>query len=141
MAGWRWFNTPLQALIRELPLRALVPLALAIFALFSVLGPVNDIINGANRPLPFLIRNGLLAGVFALGYAYGSLRGPHRIFLLTGCAADCVEPADRRERAHDRGPFAGPAAAGWRLDAGVDGHQLLVLSLVPQGHRDAATCV
>ena len=79
MAVWRFFNTPLQALIRELPLRALLPLALAIFALFSVLGPVNDVINGANRPLPFLIRNGILAGVFALGYAYGSLRGPHRI--------------------------------------------------------------
>jgi Stage II sporulation protein E (SpoIIE) len=83
MAGWRFFNTPLQALIRELPLRALLPLALAIVALFSVLGPVNDIINGANRPLPFLIRNGVLAAVFALGYAYGSLRGPHRIFFLT----------------------------------------------------------
>ena len=91
MAGWRFFNTPLQALMRELPLRALLPLALAIFALFSVLGPVNDVINGANRPLVFLIRNGLLAGVFALGYAYGSMRGPLPV-LATAALQIAVEP-------------------------------------------------
>jgi hypothetical protein len=39
----RYFNSSLQELVRELPFRALIPLALAVFAIFTVLGPVTDL--------------------------------------------------------------------------------------------------
>ena len=71
----RNFSTrSLQALVSGLPLRALVPLAAAIFLLFSLLGPVQDMLEGARQPAPVVIRNSLLSGVFALGYAFGLMR-------------------------------------------------------------------
>ena len=42
----RYFHNSLQELVRQLPFLALIPLALAIFAPFSVLGPVTDLLGG-----------------------------------------------------------------------------------------------
>jgi hypothetical protein len=72
--GWRPFNNSLQAVVREMPLRALLPLGLAIALMFSVLGPATDMLEGARQPASFVIRNSLLSAVLALGYAFGSMR-------------------------------------------------------------------
>ena len=66
--------TSLQALLRQMPLTALVPLALAIACLFAVLGPVTDLINGARQPAWAVVRNSLFSAAVALGFAYGSMR-------------------------------------------------------------------
>src|SRR5258708_26954819 len=79
----RYFHNSLQELVRQLPFRALIPLALAIFALFSVLGPVTDLLGGARQPLASVVRNSLLSGVLALGYAFGSMRRNWVAFALT----------------------------------------------------------
>src|SRR3954470_67706 len=81
-----FFNTSLQALVRELPLRALLPLVMAVALLFSVLGPVTDLLDGARQPFAVVIRNALLAGVIAVGYAFGSMRRNYLIFGVTGIA-------------------------------------------------------
>jgi hypothetical protein len=80
----RYFaNSSLQDLVRELPLRALVPLALAIFSLFAVLGPVTDVLAGGTQPKWVVIRNALFSGTIALGYAFGSMRRQWRVFTVT----------------------------------------------------------
>lgn len=79
----RPFNNSLQELVRELPVRALFPLAAAIALLFSVMGPVTDLLAGARQPLSIIIRNSVLAGVVSLGYAFGSMRRKHALFALT----------------------------------------------------------
>src|SRR3954463_13999925 len=79
-----FFNTSLQALVRELPLRALVPLVVAVALLFSVLGPGTDLLDGARQPFAVVIRNAVLAGVIAVGYAFGSMRRNYLIFGATG---------------------------------------------------------
>src|SRR5258708_7099213 len=83
MLRLRYFNNSLQALVRELPFRALIPLALAIFALFTVLGPVTDLLAGARQPLPSVVRTSLLSGAIALGYAFGSMRRNWKVFAVT----------------------------------------------------------
>jgi serine phosphatase RsbU (regulator of sigma subunit) len=84
MPRFRFFDTPLQALVRELPLRALLPLGLAVFALFSILGPVTDLLDGARKPPLSAVRNGVLSGLFALGYGYGAMRRSWPVLRLTG---------------------------------------------------------
>jgi sigma-B regulation protein RsbU (phosphoserine phosphatase) len=79
----RYFHNSLQELVRQLPFRALIPLAIAIFALFSVIGPVTDLLGGARQPLASVVRNSLLSGVLALGYAFGSMRRNWVAFALT----------------------------------------------------------
>ena len=64
----------LQALVRDLPFQALLPLAGAIFLLFTLLGPVLDMLDGARQPAHVVVRNALLSGVIALGYAFGTMR-------------------------------------------------------------------
>jgi hypothetical protein len=64
----------LRALAHELPVRALIPLAIAVFALFSVIGPVVDLLGGAQETIPTILRMSLLSGLVSLGYAYGGLR-------------------------------------------------------------------
>jgi hypothetical protein len=83
MLRLRYFNNSLQALVRELRFRALIPLALAIFALFTVLGPVTDLLAGARQPLPSVVRTSLLSGAIALGYAFGSMRRNWKVFAVT----------------------------------------------------------
>ena len=73
----------LQDLVRELPLRALIPLALAIFSLFAVLGPVTDVLAGGSQPRWVVVRNGLFSGAIAVGYAFGSLRRQWGVFTAT----------------------------------------------------------
>jgi hypothetical protein len=64
----------LRALMRELTARQLLPLVLAIFLTFTILGPMSDVMAGARQPAVVVIVNSLLAGLMALGYAFGSLR-------------------------------------------------------------------
>ena len=71
----------LRALARELSLWALAPLVIAVFAIFSVLGPVADLIGGAQEAFPALLWNSLLSGVVAVGYVLGILR---RQYVLLG---------------------------------------------------------
>lgn len=80
------FRNSLHELFRALSLRDLLPLGLAIFALFSVLGPVTDLLNGARKPLVFVVRNALFSGLIALGYAWGSMRRSYRVLLLAAAA-------------------------------------------------------
>ncbi|HEX6463058.1 MAG TPA: PP2C family protein-serine/threonine phosphatase [Vicinamibacterales bacterium] len=61
----------LRALTRELSVWSLLPLAIAIFALFSVLGPVADLFGGAHWTVSTLLRGSLISGLIAVGYAYG----------------------------------------------------------------------
>ena len=77
----RW--TSLQSLVQTLPLAQLAPLAAAIFTLFSILGPVTDVIAGARQPAVVVLGNTLLSGAIALGYAFGSMR---RNWWLLGAA-------------------------------------------------------
>ena len=84
--GLSFFNTSLQALVRELPLRALLPLGLAITLLFSVLGPVTDMLAGARQPLGVVLLNCVLGGLIGLGYAFASMRRKPLVFVLTGLA-------------------------------------------------------
>jgi hypothetical protein len=80
----RYFaSSSLQDLVRELPVRALIPLALAIFSLFAVLGPVTDVLAGGAQPPWVVVRNSLFAGTLALGYAFGSMRRHWGIFGAT----------------------------------------------------------
>ncbi|HEX4567082.1 MAG TPA: PP2C family protein-serine/threonine phosphatase, partial [Vicinamibacterales bacterium] len=72
----------LRALSHELPVRALIPLAIAVFALFSVLGPVIDLLGGAQEPIATILRMSLLSGLVSLGYAYGGIRKNYWIFAL-----------------------------------------------------------
>jgi hypothetical protein len=73
----------LQGLVRDLPARDFLPLGLAIFSLFSILGPVTDLLDGARRPVLSVVRNSLFSGAIALGYAYGSIRPSMRALLQT----------------------------------------------------------
>jgi Stage II sporulation protein E (SpoIIE) len=76
----------LQALVRELPLSALIPLAAAIFLLFTLLGPVTDMMGGARQPRDIVIRNALLSGVIAIGYAFGTMRRQYAWVAITAAA-------------------------------------------------------
>src|SRR5262245_23290288 len=74
----------LRALVRELPLRALLPLGLAIFALFALLGPIVDIQTGGVMPTAVTLRNAVLSGAFAIGYAFGFMRRRWWLLATTG---------------------------------------------------------
>jgi phosphoserine phosphatase RsbU/P len=67
-------NSKLSELAREMSLRTLAPLAIAVFALFALLGPVIDILSGGRLPLSLVVRNTLLSGLVAIGYALGMMR-------------------------------------------------------------------
>jgi len=68
---------------RELSLWSLMPLAIAVFALFSILGPVVDLLGGGREPVPTIVRGSLLSGLVALGFAYGVLRRRYLVIALT----------------------------------------------------------
>jgi hypothetical protein len=70
----RYFNTSLQALVRELPAHALLPFALAIALLFSVLGPATDMLREARQPAGVVVLNSILAATIAVGFGFGSMR-------------------------------------------------------------------
>ena len=77
---------PLRELLQGLSVWGLLPLGVAIFALFSILGPVTDLLDGARGPVLSVVRNALFSGAIAVGYAYGSIRPSRRVFLLTVAA-------------------------------------------------------
>jgi hypothetical protein len=76
-------NRSLQAVVRELPIRALIPLGIAIFCLFALLGPVIDLFAAGTLSLGFVLGNALVSGFFAIGYAFGSLRRNWVLFYST----------------------------------------------------------
>jgi Stage II sporulation protein E (SpoIIE) len=63
----------LPELVRALPPRQLLPLWIAIFATFSMVGLALDIISGGREPAPLLVLNVVASGLLALGYAVVSL--------------------------------------------------------------------
>jgi sigma-B regulation protein RsbU (phosphoserine phosphatase) len=77
------YRTSLQDLIRELTPRQLAPLAFAIFATFSILGPISDLLSGARQPSAIVAVNTMVAGFLALGYAFSSLRANGILIGLT----------------------------------------------------------
>jgi hypothetical protein len=56
---------------------------IAIFAVFTVLGPVNDIFVGGTQPVAAVLRNSALSGLVALGYAFGAFRRNYWLFAVT----------------------------------------------------------
>jgi sigma-B regulation protein RsbU (phosphoserine phosphatase) len=67
---------------RELSLWSLTPLAIAIFALFSVLGPVVDLLGGGHEAVSTIVRYSVLSGLVALGFVYGILRRRYLVIAL-----------------------------------------------------------
>jgi hypothetical protein len=65
---------PLRDLVSALSLRELLPLAIAIFSLFAVLGTMTDVIGGARMPRAQVVATCVFSGTIALFYAFGSLR-------------------------------------------------------------------
>jgi len=67
-------DSSLAALARELPFRALLPLAVAIFAIFALLGPVLDILSEGREPAVLVFVNAGLSGTVAVCWAFGMIR-------------------------------------------------------------------
>jgi hypothetical protein len=67
-------NADLAKLVRETPLVDLATLASGIFALFALLGLVIDILAGGAFSPATVVRNTLLSGLVAVGYAFGAMR-------------------------------------------------------------------
>ena len=72
----------LRDLVTALTPRELLPLALAIFTLFAVLGTMTDVIGGARQPLQVVIGTCLFSGTIALFYAYASFRRQWKWFVF-----------------------------------------------------------
>jgi hypothetical protein len=64
----------LHNLIKSLSPRALLPLALAICFLFSMVGVLTDLFDGAREPAGFVAANAAFGGLISIAYAYGGLR-------------------------------------------------------------------
>jgi hypothetical protein len=79
-------NRSLRELVRSLPFRSLLPLALAIATLFAVLGPVTDLFDGGTLPAQIVVRNTLFSSMVAVGYALGWMRRNVWLFVLTAAA-------------------------------------------------------
>jgi hypothetical protein len=57
--GRLFLRTSLRDLVRGLAPRELLPLGLAVFALFAVMGPMTDVIGGARQPLFIVLATSL----------------------------------------------------------------------------------
>jgi hypothetical protein len=64
----------LTDLVTTLPPLALLPLALAIISLFSMVGILTDLFAGARQPAAIVAANSLFGGVIGIGYAYAGVR-------------------------------------------------------------------
>ena len=73
-------DSPLSAHARELPIRALLPLGIAIFALFGLIGPVVDIMSVGSESSATVFINSALSGIVALGFAFGLMRRQWPVF-------------------------------------------------------------
>jgi phosphoserine phosphatase RsbU/P len=63
----------LRDLVTSLAPRDLLPLAIAIFCLFAVLGTMTDVMSGARQPRSQVFLTCVFSGTIALLYAFGSL--------------------------------------------------------------------
>src|SRR3954468_15200496 len=116
-------HTSLRRFVRGQPLRQLIPLALAIFALFAVFGPVMDIFSGGRQNLWLLIASTLFAGGIAIGWGFGTMRG--NLWLLGGAIAAQLLWSRTAGAVFARLPQNPPADAAARVAADA----LLVLTL------------
>src|SRR3954453_11070348 len=78
----RYFTNAVSRLVRTLPARALVPLGLAIFTLFSTLGWMMDVLKGGRLHPAVLALSGAVSGLLGVTYAFGSMRRKWWLFLL-----------------------------------------------------------
>jgi hypothetical protein len=62
-----------RAFVGTEKLSSLTPLALAIFALFSIMGFLSDVMTGGRQPAGLLAANVLFSGTIAIGYAFTGL--------------------------------------------------------------------
>jgi len=65
----------LRDLVGALTLGELLPLAIAIFTLFAVLGPITDLLSGTRLSLAQLLATCAFSGTIALLYAFASVHG------------------------------------------------------------------
>jgi serine phosphatase RsbU (regulator of sigma subunit) len=114
-------NASLAALMRELPLAAMLPLFVAIFAVFGLLGLVIDLMSGGATPPAVVLRNMLLSGSIAMAYFFGLMR---RNWWLLGAAV----VGQLVWLVAAPGPGPAPRAAATHLDADAIG--VLVLMIV-----------
>src|SRR4051794_11956011 len=90
MRGWplfplrRFRQSSLNALVRALPYRDLLPLALAIGALFAVLGPATDVMGGARQSAVVVTMTAVFAGAIAIGYAISSMKRRYDVVAVLG---------------------------------------------------------
>ena len=119
-------NTSLRRFVRDLPVRQLIPFALAIFGLFAVLGPVTDIFSGGRQNIWLLITSTVFSGALAIGYGFGSMRGNK--WLLGGAIAAQLLWIMTAREVFARLPQNAPGAAAARIaaDAGV----VLMLTMI-----------
>jgi phosphoserine phosphatase RsbU/P len=119
-------KTSLRRFMRELSLGQLTPIAVAIFSLFAVLGPVTDIFNGGRQNVWLLVASTLFSGFLALGYGFGTMRG-NPWLLGTALAAHFAWTVAARGvfgRLAQNPPDAAPARLA------VDGGIVLALTMI-----------
>ena len=118
-----FLRTSLWHLTRGLPPRELLPLGLAIFALFAVLGPMIDMMNGARQSLVVMLATTAVSGLLAIAYALGWMRR-QLLFIAIGVAlhAGWIALAPRLAEAF---PALGPEHVPRRLR--LDGTLTLAL--------------
>lgn len=111
---------------REMSIATAVPLAIAIFALFAILGLVIDIWTGGRLPPWIAVRYAALSGLVAVGYAFGLMR---RNWWLFGAAIVLQVMLVTVFRGDAGPPGQLPNAAHLRVD-GVGVILLLIVSYV-----------
>jgi serine phosphatase RsbU (regulator of sigma subunit) len=116
----------LRPLVRRLTAVQLVPLALAIASLFTVLGIITDVMKGGRQLWPVVVANCLLAGLVSLGYAFGLLFRRYWLLALAVAVQAMWLWADAT--VVDRLPLLPASAAQQRLR--TDGVVTLILVIV-----------
>ena len=77
----RQANASLKKLARELPIADLAPLAVGIFALFALIGPIIDVVRGGHVTPAIVVMTSLVCGLVGAGYAFGMMRRSWWLFL------------------------------------------------------------
>ena len=103
----------LRDLVSALTLRELLPLALAIFALFAVLGTMTDVMGGGRMPAPQVVATCAFSGTIALFYAFGSLRRQW-VWVAVALALQLAWPSVSRPFFSSMPAPAAPCPAGSR---------------------------
>ena len=86
----------LRDLVTSLAPRDLLPLAIAIFCLFAVLGTMSDVMSGGQMPRSQVVAICVFSGSIALLYAFGSLARKWQWFALAVALQIAWTPVSRR---------------------------------------------